>query len=196
MTTTHRIHLFLVFGLVILLLPVIIASHFNTKKFYLRASDGAIEIWQGRFAPTTRKHLLTLPGIKAPASTKPVYTRAEVYPFAFQYYTNKAGAVLEVPGMPDFDGIKSYLNQALTYAITDEHRRAVISRVTGIDILVLIYRADVSAGKGTLAALETALDYLHQADKLDLDNQQSDIIHQKSRSIKRMIKTLSDYPAE
>jgi len=186
--------LLLVLGLIVLVLLITIASYRNTGKYYVREKDGAVEVWQGRFAPTTKRRLLTLPGIRLPESVKPVYTRSEVYPLAFQYYINKADSILLVPGLPDFDSIKGYLHEALTYEATDDLQRAAYRRITGIDIMVLMYKADVAASRGTPADLKAALDYLHEADTIDLDSNQSEVIRQKVRFIKKALKALQAAP--
>jgi hypothetical protein len=167
------------FCLILLISLTIIASYSNMKKYYFIEKDGALEIWQGRFAPMAKKRLLTLPGIQVPAALKPVYTWDEVCPLAFQYYVNKADTISEVPGIPDFDGIKSYLNKALTFAVTPEQRNIALSRLYGIDIMILLYKADINASRGSLTDLATALSYLQKARSLDINGYHTDIINQK-----------------
>ena len=68
---------------------------------------------------------------------------------AFKYYVSKADALMEVPGMPDFVGIKSYLNRALFFATTKSLRQTAEARINQIDRMILFYKADVAATKGT-----------------------------------------------
>ena len=147
---------------IILMGLVIRASYENTEKFFLKSGSGAVEIWQGTFSPGGKKRILIMPGVEVPTKTKSVYTREEVYPLAFNFYVSKADALMEVPGMPDFVGIKSYLNRALSFATTEDLRQTAHRRINQIDRMILLYKADVAAIKGTRASLETALDYLHQ----------------------------------
>jgi colicin import membrane protein len=131
-----------------------------------------------------------MPGVQIPAETKNVYSKEEVFPLAFNFYTKKADALMEVPGMPDFIGIKSYLNRALSFATTEELRRIAHARVNQIDRMILFYKADVAATKGTRAGLEAALNYLDQVAELNPDDIETEIIKKKKASIRELLSTL------
>lgn len=168
---------------VILATLVIYSSFSNIKNYYIKPTDGAVEIWQGRFAPMSRKLLVTLPGAQAPQSIKDVYSKEEVFPLIFNYYINKADAILDIPGMPDFDGIKFYLNKAISFGITDDLRKKAYTRLNSIDMMILQYKADVAASKETIDGFKTALEYLNKAALLDLNADQSKLINQKIESL-------------
>ena len=172
---------------VILTVLVIYSSFSNSKNYYIKATDGAVEIWQGRFAPMSQKLLVTLPGAPAPQSIKDVYSKEEVFPLIFNYYINKADALLDVPGMPDFDGIKFYLNKAISFGISDDLRKKAYGRLNSIDMMILQYRADVAASKETIDGFKTALEYLNKAALLDLNDSQNKLIKQKIESIQAKI---------
>lgn len=175
---------------IILMGLVIRASYENTEKFFLKSASGAVEIWQGTFSPGGKKRILIMPGVEVPTKTKSVYTREEVYPLAFNFYVSKADALMEVPGMPDFIGIKSYLNRALSFATTEDLRQTAHRRINQIDRMILLYKADVAAIKGTRSGLETALDYLDQAAELNPDEIETELIKKKKASIRELLKTL------
>lgn len=181
-------------GLVFIILMglVIRASYHNTKKYYLKSAAGALEIWQGTFSPGGKKRILIMPGVQMPSEIKDVYTKQEVYPLAFKFYVSKADAIMEVPGMPDFVGIKSYLNRALSFATTEELRQTAHARINQIDRLILLYKADVAATKGTRSGLETALEYLDQAAKLNPDEIETELIQKKKASIRDLLNTLKE----
>ena len=172
---------------VILTVLVIYSSFSNSKNYYIKATDGAVEIWQGRFAPMSQKLLVTLPGAQAPQSIKEVYSKEEVFPLIFNYYINKADALLDVPGMLDFDGIQFYLNKAISFGTTDDLRKKAYVRLNSIDMMTLQYRADVAASKETIDGFKTALKYLKKAALLDLDADQKKLIKQKIESIQAKI---------
>ena len=172
---------------VILTVLVIYSSFSNSKNYYIKATDGAVEIWQGRFAPMSQKLLVTLPGAQAPQSIKEVYSKEEVFPLIFNYYINRADAILDIPGMPDFDGIKFYLNKAISFGTTDDLRKKAYGRLNSIDMMILQYRADVAASKETIDGFKTALKYLKKAALLDLDADQKKLIKQKIESIQAKI---------
>ena len=178
-------------GLVFIILIglVIRVSYHNTAKYYLESAAGAVEIWQGTFSPGEKKRILIMPGVQMPAKTKAVYTREDVFPLAFKFYVSKADALMEVPGMPDFVGIKSYLNRALSFATTDDLRRTAHGRINQIDRLILLYKADVAATKGTRAGFETALAYLDQAAELNPDEIETELIQKKKASIRELLNT-------
>ncbi len=178
--------------LIILMGLVIRASYHNTEKYYLKSAAGAVEIWQGSFSPGGKKRILIMPGVPIPQQIKDVYARDEVYPMAFDFYVSKAAALMEVPGMPDFVGIKSYLNRALSFATTDALRQTAHVRINQIDRMILFYKADVAATKGTRSGLEAALDYLDQAATLNPDDIETELINKKKASIRELLNTLKD----
>jgi hypothetical protein len=175
---------------VILMGLVVHASYRNADKFYLKIGAGAVEIWQGTFSPGGKKRILIMPGVQKPAEIKAVYTKEAVFPLAFNFYVSKADALMAVSGMPDFVGIKSYLNRALSFATTEEHRQTAYARINQIDRMILFYKADVAATKGTRSGLETALDYLDQAAALNPDEIETELIKKKKASIQKLLETL------
>ena len=169
---------------------VIRASYHNTEKYYLKSAAGAVEIWQGSFSPGGKKRILIMPGVQIPQQIKEVYAQEEVYPMAFNFYVSKAAALMEVPGMPDFVGIKSYLNRALSFATTEDFRQTAHVRINQIDRMILFYKADVAATKGTRSGLEAALGYLDQVAALDPDDIETELIKKKKASIRELLNTL------
>ena len=180
------------FIFIVLIGLVIRASYANIKIYYLKSAAGAVEIWQGTFSPGGKKRILIMPGAEMPDKLKDVYGKEDVYPLAFKFYISKADAIMEVPGMPDFIGIKSYLNRALSFATTDDLRRTAQGRINQIDRLILFYKADVAATKGTRSGFETALDYLDQAAKLNPDEIEAELIQKKKASSRELLDMLKE----
>jgi hypothetical protein len=176
--------------IVVLMGLVVQASYRNADKYYLKFAAGAVEIWQGTFSPGGKKRILIMPGVQKPAEIKAVYTKEAVFPLAFNFYISKADALMAVTGMPDFVGIKSYLNRALSFATTEEHRQTAHTRINQIDRMILFYKADVAATKGTRRGLEAALDYLDQAAGLNPDEIETELIKKKKASIHKLLETL------
>jgi hypothetical protein len=181
-------------GLIFIILMglVIRASYQNTKNYYLKSASGAVEIWQGTFSPGGKKRILIMPGVQMPATIKDVYEKQAVFLLAFKFYISKADVLMEVPGMPDFVGIKSYLNKALSFATTEELQQTVHARINHIDRLILLYKADMAAIKGTRAGLETALKYLEQAAGLNPDEIETELIQKKKASIRELLNMLKE----
>jgi hypothetical protein len=175
----------------IILMGFVIRTSFdNTDNYFLRSAAGAVEIWQGTFSPGGKKRILIMPGVQIAQKIKEVYAKEEVYPLAFNFYVSKADALMEVPGMPDFVGIKAYLNRALFFATTGNLRQTAEARINQIDRLILFYKADVATTKGTRAGLEAALEYLDQVAKLNPDDIESELIKKKKELIRELLKTL------
>jgi hypothetical protein len=103
---------------------------------------------------------------------------------------DKADTLLAVPGLPDFEGIKRYLNKALAYATTPAANEAVFSRLNNIELMILLYKADVSASKPTLSDLKKAKGYLSDAERLDIDDLKIDLIRQKMSAVDQQMAAL------
>ena len=181
---------YLVAVIVVLVVIVVGSSMINKTKYYMNEKQGALEIWQGRFAPMGEELMITLPGVQLPETIKDVYLKKDVFPLIFNYYMEKADMLLEVPGIPDFEGIKGYLNKALSYAVTSASTETAYNRLNNIELMILFYKADVAAGKATLAGLKDAKDYLDQATALSTNDLQAGIITQKIDAVDKQIATL------
>ena len=187
---TEKAMKYLVAALVVLVAIIVGSSMINKTKYYMDANEGALEIWQGRFAPMGEELLITLPGVELPETIKDVYLKKDVFPIIFNYYVEKADTLLEVPGMPDFGGIKNYLNMALSYAVTSDSTEAAYNRLNNIELMILLYKADVAASKATISDLKDAKRYLNEAEGLSTDDLQADMINQKIDEVDIMIADL------
>jgi hypothetical protein len=175
-----------VFALLILL--IIGSSYLNQQHYYIKPIDGAIEIWQGKFAPKGSSLLISLPGEKHKAPVKQVYSQKDVFPLIYDYYRDKAATLMEVKGMPDFETEKDYLKKALCYSSTSQEKAAVTARINSIDLMVLMSKADATISRDTVDSLETALQYLGQAAKLDLEDFQEEQVKRKTELTQKLLK--------
>ena len=182
-------------GLAFLILLVIGASASNSSKYYLTDNQGTLEIWQGKFAPLGQKKLMALPGIPVPETIKAVYRSAEVYPLAFQFYINEADSLLNVSGIPDFEAIKETLKTALEYGSTRELKQAAYVRLDNIDRLILTYKADVAARRGTIDDLKSAIGFLQELSNLTPDEAQKESIAQTIADHEVLIQQLEEKAA-
>ncbi len=167
---------FVIAGFALLVLILIAQSASNSKTYVVKPANGGIEIWKGNFAPIGQKRFLVLPGAQAPEKLKDHYSKTEAYSLAFGYYLQKSDALLEVSGMPDFEGIRKSLQVAGTFAATDAQRAVVNKRLNHIDFMLLVYKADVALGKGTLEGAENAMAHLEQAGALELEKTQQEMV--------------------
>ena len=166
------------------------SSYLNMQKYFIVARHGAVEIWKGKFSPLGRERLIIMPGELPPNPMKKDYTRDEVAPLAFKYYIEKSDALMDVPGLPDFSGIKADLDRALSYATTENQRREASLRIHKIDRMILLYKADVAAGRGTPDDLQAAGEYLQQASALYPDEIEAKLIAEKKATIQKLLRQL------
>ncbi|MGA8180181.1 MAG: hypothetical protein WB792_08985, partial [Desulfobacterales bacterium] len=174
----------------VLIALVVGSSMINQGKYYIHATDGALQIYQGRFAPMGEKLLISLPGVQPPAKIRDVYSKTDVFPIIFNYYVEKADTLLKVPGLPDFNGIKAYIHKAMPYALTPKSKDLVYTRLNDIDLMILLYKADVAAGKATLADLNEAKGFLTEASRLDIDKLKLNLVNQKIDAVDKEIASL------
>jgi len=165
--------------IVSLVMLVMMASRINSDKFYMKSNEGAIEIWKGRFAPKGSERFVFLPGAETPERIKEVYKKWEVYPFIYNYYIEMADTLLDAAGMPDFHRIRGYLNKAILYATPSNPPDEAHSRLKHIDLMILVYKADVEAAKGTERGIKTALGYLKEAASLEPEGVDAEMIKNK-----------------
>ena len=177
-------------GFVLLIAIMLKVSALNQSHYYLKPTDAGVEILQGIFAPMGEERLILLPGAEKLESIQTVYSKQEIYPFIFNYYIRKADELLEKPGMPDFEGIEKNLEKALPYATTDKLRTIAKARRNNIDVMILLYKTDVALSKETIPDYEAALEYLKEAQALDVDGSKTDLIKQKTESINTALSKL------
>jgi len=177
-------------GFAAIILLLIATSMMNTGNYYLKAENGSLEIWQGRFAPMGQDRLIVLSGMEAPEPIKEVYSKNDVYPLVFNFYVAKADELLAMPGMPDYEGIRDYLHKAQEYAATPELRSAVYSRLDSIEFMTLMIKTNVAVQKRTVESLEEALGYLRETRALELDEEQTALVASKTAAVQKMIDEL------
>jgi hypothetical protein len=174
-------------GFAFIVVILVLASISNMDNYYLRSSNGEVEIWKGSFAPLGEALFVRLPEMQPPDVIKRVYSKNEALPMVYNYYVDKADALLKEPGLPDFGRIKAYLNQAKAFASTSQLLSAIKKRINSLDFMNLIYRADVAASKESLSGLEAAMEYLNEAADLDIDETQTLLVEKRLKSIKGLI---------
>jgi len=171
---------------------LIIASGMNTNNYYLKSADNAVEIWQGKFSPTGKKLVISVPDATIEEPVKSVYAKKEALVPAFNYYISKAEALSEVKGLLDFETIKSNLYKAIKFAPTNAHKKEAKSRLNKTDFIFLIYRADVAAGKNTIKGYEAALNNLSKAAALGADKPQKELLNKKTAKINKTLERLKE----
>ena len=183
-TTMKKVIIGLATGFIILVALIFSASSSNNSKYYIKEKAGVLEIWQGRYAPLGEERIMSLPGVPLPEQINAVYSKNEVFPLIFNYYIDKADAIVVISDTPDYAAIKSYLNEALLFATTGDLSKKAYSRLNDIKFNDLMYKAGVSESRGTLSDLDEAMRYLNKASLLKVNAGKSDVVKQKIKSIK------------
>lgn len=178
-------------GFALLVLILIAVSASNANRYAVTSSNGGIEIWKGSFAPIGHKRILVLPGVQPPKPLKSRYTKEEAFTLAFDYYLEKADGLLEVSGMPDFESIRRSLTTAASYAVAGNQRAQVNNRLAHLDLMLLLYKADVALGKGTLEGAETAMGHLKAAGALQLDKNQMAMVKTRMEAAQKKASELN-----
>ena len=166
-------------GFCAIILLLIFSSYSNTKNYYIEEKDGAVEIWRGTFAPMGKTRLLIMPGIQMPQEQKDVYAWQDAYRLMYQYYIDKADAILEVPGVPDTVGLTSNLEKAVAYAPNREMRDAARARMVNIRMQTLVHKAQAALNRGTVESATAAIGFLKEAAQYDLSAAEADLVQRK-----------------
>ena len=182
-TTMDKTTKILAAAVIGVLLLIVAASMSNMGNYYLKPMKKTLEIWRGKFAPKGQKLFMTLPGVKAPANIKAVYSKKDVYPLIFGHYIAQADALLAEKKMPDFAAIRSYLDKAAPFAVTAELKDSIDARLRALDLMVLLYKAEAAASSRTKAGLDKALDYLATADRMARTEGERALVAEKKKAV-------------
>ena len=170
-------------GLAVVFLVIIIASFANMSHYYLREKGDRVEVWRGRFAPMGSEKLAVLPGTQMPEKPQSVYSRAEVGTLIVDNFVGRADALMMAPGAPNFEMIRGLLTDALSYVEGEGLRNGIRQRLTKIDLAALIFKADISVGKGTPTELEDARRFLVEAARVAAGTPDAGMIQEKLKAI-------------
>ncbi len=180
-------------GLIVLFILIIAASYSNSNKYYVKPVDNGVQIWKGKFSPLGEEFVVFLKGAKGTKSQNQVYTREEISKPAFKYFLNFADKLLTEP-FPQIEHIREILKKASLFVITEEDSSALNARITHVDMIELIYKADAAASRLDKAGFEKALEYLHKATLLALGEDEAEFVQKKTELIKSFME--SGKPAE
>jgi hypothetical protein len=171
-------------------LLIVWGSFGNSGKYFVMPKKGAIEVWRGTFSPTGKEFVAVLHGVEPASAVKDTYRREEIFPILCNYYIAKADALLDVSGLPDYKAISDYLLRAKAYALTDELRTAVQTRIDNIQRLSLMYKAEIDISKGTVPSLQSAVQTLKEVQRLTAEPSQLEALDQKIAAVNRSLASL------
>ena len=166
---------------------LVFSSYSNTKNYYIEEKDGAVEIWRGTFTPMGKTRLMIMPGIQMLQEQKDAYGWKDAYRLMYQYYIEKADAILEVPGVPDTAGLTRNLEKAISYAPNRELRDAARSRLVGIRMQTLIHKAQAAINRGTIESATAAIGFLEEAAGYDLSAAEAEMVQRKIEEVNSIL---------
>jgi hypothetical protein len=170
-------------GLALVFVLISIISFSNMSKYYLKNKGGAVEVWQGRFAPLGTDRIAVLPDVQMKKITKSALSRAEVAPLIVENFVSRADDLMVSTGTPNFKVIRKLLNKALSFAEDKAVHESILQRIDRIDMTALIFKATVSAEKDSRPELEAARDYLAEAVRLAREAGDKEMIQQKLKAV-------------
>ena len=177
-------------------LMIIWTSITNSSRYVIIPQRGAIEIWKGDFSPTGKSFFAVLHGYQLADPIKEIYSRKEIFPIIFGYYLNKADALLEVSGLPDYKAISDYLEKAGQFALSKEMQDEIENRTSNIQRMTLFYKAEVDASKDTVESLESSLKNLDRVQRLTSDPAQLEALNQKIAAVAAALEAAKAREAE
>ena len=175
-TTTMKLALGL---FTLLVLSALGVSFSNSNTYTLVEKNGAVEVWKGKFAPLGKNLLLILADVELPGEMKTNGSKKMIFPFVVNYYLEKADGFLDTPGTPNFIEINSYLDKAIHYAVTPEQKGNVNLRMVTIQLMSLLYRAEVKVSEATPEGRQQALALLEEAKTIAIDVPQAELLDKK-----------------
>jgi len=138
-----------------------------------------VEIWRGTFAPMGKTRLMILPGVQMPQEQKEVYAWQDAYRLMYQYYIDKADAILEVPGVPDTAALSQNLEKAIAYAPNRGLLDAARARMVGIRVQTLVHKAQAALNRDTVESATAAVGFLKEAAQYDMSAAEADMVQRK-----------------
>lgn len=158
---------------------LLIASVLNSNNYYLKPTPAGLEIWHGKFSPTGKTLVETVPNVALSAPLESVYNRDQAMTVVYDYCMNQAAEWSTVIREPDFAVIAGLYEQAKKYAPTPAQTDIADIRLRSITAQSLISKADKAIVKRTSRNIDKALAFLHKAAGLATDRTQKQLIRVK-----------------
>ncbi|MCB9481049.1 MAG: hypothetical protein H6680_04405 [Desulfobacteraceae bacterium] len=134
----------LIAGFGFLVIILVAASISNTGNFYLSNSKDGLMVFQGKFAPKGKFHLMTLPEIYAPSDIKnESYEKKEVYSLIYSFYMDKVKELAKTKGTPDIEEIEKNLEKALAFAPSLSDKKLVREQISTLGNVSASYKTEL-----------------------------------------------------
>jgi transposase-like protein len=174
-----------IFVLVLVIAVLFWASISNLNKFYFKQNDKMVELWQGRFAPMGERLVASFsdPKILEAVPEQEACTKKQAFSILSDYFIKRSDELLNAGETPDLKTVKSYLTHASNYAQSQSEQQAIKMRLSSIELLVLLSKADLALSKGTLPDFEAARGYLAQAIRVASTDLQKEVLTKRLAAV-------------
>ena len=173
-------------GVLVFLIAILLTASFsNSNKFYFRQHDQMVDLWQGRFSPMGERLVASFsdPKIVEAIQENKAHTKIQAFGILHNYFIKRSDEILNTGETPDLKTVKSYLNHASNYAISEVEQQDIRTRLDSIDLLGLLSKADLALSKGTLPDFEAASGYLAQAIHVASSDVQKDVLMKRLAAV-------------
>lgn len=176
------------YAIIVLLLVIAVlfwASISNLNKFYFKQNEKMVELWQGRFAPMGERLVASFsdPKILEAVPEQEACTKKQAFSILSDYFIKRSDELLNAGETPDLKTVKSYLTHASNYAQSKSEQQAIKMRLSSIELLVLLSKADLALSKGTLPDFEAARGYLAQAIRVASTDLQKEVLTKRLAAV-------------
>ncbi|WP_373501867.1 hypothetical protein, partial [Desulfococcus sp.] len=172
---------------------IVAASFSNCTKYYLKAKGDTVQIWKGQFSPAGEVRIAKIPAAAVPEPLKDIYSKAEALTLAFGVSISRIDELF-AEDVPNLEQIRAQLAEAEAFAFSDEFKKAIDARLVSVDLMMLLYRADAAAAKGSPADFEKALKWLAEAKALDLTENQALMVNKRAEAIEGILQAAEAKP--
>ena len=143
---------------------LLLASRYNSNKFYFKQDARKVELLQGRFAPKGERLVESFrdPKILEAAPKQKVYTKKEAFGIVLDYLLKRADGVLKEREPLDLRSAKSHLTRASNYVVSGADQEAVRLRLNSIEFVLLMDKTNLALSRTPLPDFRAAWGYLAQ----------------------------------
>lgn len=164
---------------------LLLASWYNSNKFYFKQDDRKVELWQGRFAPKGERLVDSFPDprILEAIPEQKAYTKKQAFGIVFDYLVKRADEVLNKGEARDLKRAESYLTSASNYVLSVPEREAVRIRLNSIEFVVLMGKTNLALCKTPVPGFQAAWGYVAQAVPVAFTDFQKDVLMKRLTAV-------------
>ena len=183
--STLRYAIYGIGALAFVIALLLLASRYNSNKFYFKQDARKVELLQGRFAPKGERLVerFSDPKILQGVPEKGEYTKKEAFGIVLDYLLKRADEVINKREALDLRRSGSYLTRASNYALSGPKREAVRMRLNSIEFVSLMDKTNLALSRTRLPDFQAAWGYLAQAVPMASSDLQKEILMERLTAV-------------